>query len=299
MAVELDWLKDFLALAEQRNFSRAAALRHVTQPAFSRRIRALEDWIGTTLFHRLSQGAEVTPAGRHLRPVAEQMVRLLEEARRETRAVGEQETATLSIAATHALSFGFFPVWIRQLPCFESLGTINLVSDSLAGCEALMLAGEVQFLLCHAHAEAEPRLDAARFESLCVGTDRLVAVSAPDAAGSPAHRLAARGGPPPRLLAYSEDSGLGRIVAALRATEIGAAEPVMTSHHAATLASLARGGQGLAWLPLSLAEADLASFRLVRAAPAESEIPIDIRLYRAPDLRNRAARALWAGLVAA
>jgi LysR family transcriptional regulator, hypochlorite-specific transcription factor HypT len=35
--MELNWLEDFLALAERRNFSRAAEARHVTQPAFSRR----------------------------------------------------------------------------------------------------------------------------------------------------------------------------------------------------------------------------------------------------------------------
>ena len=48
--MDLDWLKDFLTLAEQKNFSRAADARNVSQPAFSRRIRALEDWIGTALF---------------------------------------------------------------------------------------------------------------------------------------------------------------------------------------------------------------------------------------------------------
>ena len=37
--MDLDWLKDFLALAEQKNFSRAADARNVSQPAFSRRIR--------------------------------------------------------------------------------------------------------------------------------------------------------------------------------------------------------------------------------------------------------------------
>jgi DNA-binding transcriptional LysR family regulator len=40
--MELIWFEDYLALAETLNFSRAAELRHVTQPAFSRRIRALE-----------------------------------------------------------------------------------------------------------------------------------------------------------------------------------------------------------------------------------------------------------------
>ena len=48
--MEFIWLEDFLALVDSGNFSRAAELRHVTQPAFSRRIRALEDWVGVDLF---------------------------------------------------------------------------------------------------------------------------------------------------------------------------------------------------------------------------------------------------------
>ena len=66
--MDLDWLKDFLALAQEKNFSRAADARHVTQPAFSRRIRALEDWMGTPLFERSAQGATLTPAGAYFRP---------------------------------------------------------------------------------------------------------------------------------------------------------------------------------------------------------------------------------------
>ena len=66
--MDLDWLKDFLTLAEQKTFSRAADVRNVTQPAFSRRIRALEDWTGTPLFVRGAQGTTLTtlhanPAG--------------------------------------------------------------------------------------------------------------------------------------------------------------------------------------------------------------------------------------------
>ena len=76
--MDLDWLKDFLALAEQRNFSRAAEVRNVTQPAFSRRIRALEDWIGTPLFVRGAQGASLTPAGIHFQPLAEDLLRSLQ-----------------------------------------------------------------------------------------------------------------------------------------------------------------------------------------------------------------------------
>jgi LysR family transcriptional regulator, hypochlorite-specific transcription factor HypT len=149
IVMDLDWLKDFLALAEQKNFSRAADARNVSQPAFSRRIRALEDWIGAPLFVRGAQGATLTPAGGYFLPLADDLMRDLQRARRDTRAMGERAGATLSIAATHALSFTFFPNWIRRHMRFEALGTLNLISDSMEACEQIMLGGEVHFLLCH------------------------------------------------------------------------------------------------------------------------------------------------------
>ena len=50
--MDLKWLEDFIALARERSFSRAAEQRHVTQPQFSRRIRALELWVGADLVNR-------------------------------------------------------------------------------------------------------------------------------------------------------------------------------------------------------------------------------------------------------
>ena len=48
--LDLDWLEDFLALAESGNFSRAAKARNIAQPAFSRHIKSLEEWVGVDLF---------------------------------------------------------------------------------------------------------------------------------------------------------------------------------------------------------------------------------------------------------
>jgi DNA-binding transcriptional LysR family regulator len=50
--MNLIWFEDFMALASTGNFSRAAEERHMTQPAFSRRIRALEEWLGVVLIDR-------------------------------------------------------------------------------------------------------------------------------------------------------------------------------------------------------------------------------------------------------
>ena len=111
--MELRWLEDFLALAEHRTFARAAAFRHVTQPAFGRRIRTLEEWFGTPLFVRSAQGAVLTPAGRFLRTPAQELTRNVYQLRQATLEIADREASTLSIAATHALSFVFFPSFSR------------------------------------------------------------------------------------------------------------------------------------------------------------------------------------------
>lgn len=63
MNLELKWLEDFIALAGTRSFSQAAEKRFVTQPAFSRRIRSLEDALGLTLVNRQRTPVELTEAG--------------------------------------------------------------------------------------------------------------------------------------------------------------------------------------------------------------------------------------------
>ena len=64
--MQSDWFIDFMTLASTRSFTRAALLRHVTQPAFSRRIRALEAWAEVDLIDRRVHPATLTPAGRAL-----------------------------------------------------------------------------------------------------------------------------------------------------------------------------------------------------------------------------------------
>ncbi|MGB8711722.1 MAG: LysR family transcriptional regulator, partial [Onishia taeanensis] len=60
--MELRWLEDFIALARTRHFSRAADEQNVTQPTFSRRIKLLEEEMGTTLINRQTLPLSLTPA---------------------------------------------------------------------------------------------------------------------------------------------------------------------------------------------------------------------------------------------
>lgn len=289
--MELNWLEDFLALAEHRNFSRAAAARNVTQPAFSRRIQALEAWVGTPLVLRSPQGVALNAAGEYMRDQAGALVRNLQQMRRGALAAAGREGAALTIAATHALSFTFFPGWVRAHAPLESLGTLNLVSDSMAACERILLAGDADFLLCHHHHAAPARFAPEAFDSVVVGHDRLLPLSAPDAGGAPRWRLSQA---PARLLAYSAPSGLGRILEATQQPgQVSGLEAVFTSPLAAALLTMARQGQGIAWLPASLAAEDLATGRLLEAGEPAHAVPVEIRLFRPRRRQSPVAEAFW------
>lgn len=293
--MELVWLEDFVALSDTSNFSRAAELRHVTQPAFSRRIRALEGWVGTPLFERTAQGTHLTPAGEQFARGAPGLVRTITDLRRDAREVGGRETATLHFAATHSLSFTFFPAWLRGVEQATTVGPVRLVSDSMQACEDLMLQGQNQFMLCHSHPIAPTRLDGAGFVSLSVGEDALVPFSAPDGEGRPRWTLDRVQGEIP-LLAYSAASGLGRIVAASRFDQRASLQPIFSAQLAATLLGMARGGSGIAWLPVSLVAYDVANGTLVPAGSADWTISVGIRLFRPAARQSVAAERFWSHL---
>lgn len=291
------WLEDFLALVDLGHFSRAAEQRCITQPAFSRRVRALEEWVGTPLFNRDLLPVTLTAAGERFRPVAEETLRRLYLGREDAREAGRLAAATVRIASTQTLSVSFFPNWVRTIEGFERIqATINLTAAHMAACEQMMLRGEAQFLLCHDHPTTTHMLASEQFRSVHLGTDMLLPVSAPrpDGAGP----LFVVPGPPDTavpLLTYTGESGLGRILASAQAIERSgtSVKPIFSSHLTSVLVVMARDGHGLAWAPLSIVADDLERGRLVRAAEPGSDIPVEIRLYRPRARQSPAAERLW------
>lgn len=285
-----------MALAATGNFSRAADERHMTQPAFSRRIRALEEWLGVELFDRSSQPARLTETGHWFRKVAQDLQAEVAKLPGEAHAVAEASSSTLRFAATHALSFTFLPRWLRQLEAHTAMGPVQLVSDVQQRCEALLLQEQVQFMLGHGHANVKGPLDETGCPSLVVGADQLMPVSAVGSNGHPLHRIPADGKAPGlQLLAYSAESGLGRILRALKgpALERLNAQQVLTAHLASVLRTMALDGRGLAWLPALLVADDLTSGRLVVAATDAWCIDLEIRLHRGRAALGQAALAFW------
>ena len=293
--MNLIWLDDFMALAATGNFSRAAEERHSSQPAFSRRIRALEEWLGADLFDRDSQPARLTEVGHWFVGIAQDLMLRVTRIPEDARRISEASSITLRMACTHALSTTFWPRWIRSLETRITLGPTQLRSDVLERCELLMAQGKVQFVLSHAHPEVPGELDREPHRSIRVGEDLLIAVSAADADGRPRHALARAAGSRVPVLLYTDESGLGRIMRTLIRQKLDAlAGPVaFTAHLSSLLRAMALEGRGVAWLPLTLVAEDLDQGRLARAADDDWNVPLEIRLYRDLEPIGRTAEDFW------
>ncbi len=289
------WLEDFLTLAATGNFSRAAEKRHMTQPAFSRRVRALEEWLGVELFDRSTQPAQLTPAGVWFKDEAQNLMAQFVRLPGEARAVADENASMLRFAATHALSFTFLPGWLRALEARTGIQPVQLVSDVMHRCEALLQQRRVQFVLSHAHPDSGGVLAHAGYPSVRVGRDTLLPVSAANAAGEPIHTLdgdAAARGP---LLTYSQESGLGRILREVHGAKLGhvSAQTALTAHLATVLKTMAVDGRGIAWLPKALISDELENGLLVVAGSEIWFVELEVRLYRDTIALGKVAEAFW------
>lgn len=294
--LDLDWLEDFLALAESGNFSRAAETRFIAQPAFSRHIKSLEEWVGVALFDRSAHPAVLTPAGERFKPLLEDVLGRIEAARMKARAAHDEAAVGLRFAATHLLSLAFFPSWFSHLE--QTLGprTVQMYSNNLDACEDLMLQRSVQFLLCYGHPAVPGRLEEAGLPMHPIGAETLLPVALAGADGAPAFVLDNSPLEEVPILAYHASSGLGRMLQACLRARLSTGSPhhtVFAAHHAVVLKAMALEGRGIAWLPRSLVAAELQAGQLAVAGSDEWALQMQIRLYRQPQEMTASAEALW------
>jgi len=111
--IELRHLRYFVAVAEELNFSRAAARLGIAQPPLSQQIRRLEELMDTQLFHRSSRRVELTDAGRELLEGARRTLSQAEDAVSGAQRMGRGETGALTVAFAASVMFLSLPRLIR------------------------------------------------------------------------------------------------------------------------------------------------------------------------------------------
>ena len=304
--METKWLEDFVSLAETRSFSRSAQLRHVTQPAFSRRIQALEAWAGTDLVDRSSYPTRLTAAGDTLYDQSLEMLRALQSTRAMLRGHTSAGQDVIEFAVPHTLAFTFFPAWVSTLR--ENFGPIKsrLIAQNVHDAVLRLVEGSCDLLIAYHHSSQPFQLDADRYEMVSLGQEVIAPYAKPDADGVPLFKLPGRAGHPLPYLGYAPGAYLGMVVDLILKQSNTAIhlDRVYETDMSEGLKAMALEGHGIAFLPYSAVKKDLRAKRLVSAAPAELvdlTMTMDLRAYRekpsGKEAKKGAAQALWAYLV--
>jgi DNA-binding transcriptional LysR family regulator len=296
--METKWLEDFVSLAETRSFSRSAQLRHVTQPAFSRRIQALEAWAGTDLVDRSSYPTRLTPAGETLYAQSLDMLQGLQSTRAMLRGHTAAGQDVVEFAVPHTLAFTFFPAWVSSLG--EKFGPLKsrLIALNVHDAVMRLVEGSCDLLIVYHHDSQPFQLDPGRYEMLTLGHEVLAPYVKPAANGAPQYVLPGKAGQPLPYLGYAPGAYLGRVVDMLLKQSSTAIhlDRVYETDMAEGLKAMALEGHGIAFLPLSAVRKEVRAKKLVSAGPG-LDMLMEVRIYRerpgGKAVPKSLAQALW------
>ena len=113
MSMDTQWLQAFVAVADSGSFSQAAETLHLSQPAISKRVAALEERTGTELFDRIGRSVNLTEAGQTLLPHARHVLQELEDSQRALSRLSDGVSGRLSIGTSHHIGLHHLPPVLR------------------------------------------------------------------------------------------------------------------------------------------------------------------------------------------
>jgi len=177
--MEIDQIETFLAVVTYGGFHRAAEALHVSQPAVSGRIRALEHSLGVSLFMRGHANPTLSPAGKALRPHAEQLLRTLAMARQAVHELQPLTGGALRVTASLSVCTYLMPEVMEEYKAANPKTMVHLRSGNSMQVLKMVLDGEADIGVARSLHHPE-------VETMTLRDDPLILV------GHPAHPLASR-----------------------------------------------------------------------------------------------------------
>lgn len=272
--MELKWLEDLLVLLEERSISRAAQRRHVTQPAYSRRIRQLEEWLGVELVDRSTKPIKIRSGGLALEESVRDLVNRFYALRNSVHETSERVT----FVAQHTLAISRFPALMRRLKAKLPQSSYRVVPADYEECEALFYS-DADLLLCYQSAQRQFDFSHKTVRKLDIGTDCLVPVAS--------RQLAQQLGPLTPgmaipMLMYQQGGFLAETLAGTCLPEVirdYRVELICESAFSASLKEMVLADMGIAWLAREIIEQELMDNRVVSYADELGQSEVSIALF--------------------
>lgn len=292
--MDLKLFEDLMALERERSFVRAAEARHVTHPAFGRRIRALEAWAGAVLVDRRKSPVQLTEAGQtlllHIRDTLDNIAQAREQVRSRQGHAGN----VFRLATGRTLARTTVADWLASMsrpgqPLHEQ--RVDVTTRSMNDVVLLLERGEVDMVCCYEHPATSVRLSGQRYRHITLVRDRLVPVSVAGVHGKPLHDL--EGGP---LIVYAASLSLGALLHDYLRRNVPDAgiRTRFVCDSADAVHEFVRKGIGIAWLPWTLVASECNGGTLLALGGRSDEVPFDVRLYRPRARQSTLVEAAWA-----
>ena len=250
--IELRLWRQFVAVAEELHFGRAAQSLHMTQPPLTQAIALLEQRLGVRLFDRTKRSVQLTEAGRVLLPQARELLARAHALPAQARAAAAGEMGRLRLAFVSTVGFDLLPQWVR----------LFRERHPLVQLELLEATGDVQLeLLARGEADAGLMLHSPGFAPEGLSHD--VVATEPLVLALPQRHRLARFDIPPLAEVLSEPIVLfprrilPSVYDALIALYHAAGQPPKLAQEAIqmqTIVNLVSAGLGLAWVPQSVTQ---------------------------------------------
>ncbi|WP_299661447.1 LysR family transcriptional regulator [uncultured Psychromonas sp.] len=280
--MELKWIEDFLCLSQYGSFVKAAKSRCVTQPAFSRRIKALEEWVGVPLINRETYPSTFTKAGTCFLKHAANLKKEIEEARKGTQEVALNKLNTLTFHTQHALSEYVVNKMSTDNPdIFENL-LIHVIADNLHNSAMNFLDKKSSYLVGLSFKTPRLELPSPNIQSAVIGAESLIPIVGIDNNGDAFYQDNAGDIVP--LLSYPSDAFLAQVIETNNAMSQASCEfqTVYINSISNSLKSMALSGRGVAWLPLGLVKDEIKSGKLKIFSKKIKPIDAKIKIFSFP-----------------
>ncbi|MCJ8339189.1 MAG: LysR substrate-binding domain-containing protein [Pseudomonadales bacterium] len=281
--MDLRWLEDVLILLEEGNLTRAAQRRDITQPAFSRRIRAFENWLGYEILDRNVNRVTIRDSTRNSEAEIRALILRLNDLRKKM-SLADPEQKHLTITAQHSLAISMFTDFISLVNVkFEPI-TYSLKTENQGECVSMLIRGDADIMLCY-EAPDDPKFPFDdTFLSMTWGTDHLV----PVVGGSLIPMLDSDGSLPDKIpiITFPKDSFFDRVLSTSNCknlTRDPTFQVICESAFSAGIREMALNGIGMAWLPLSLITHEIETGKLIDKSNLYGSVPLNISLYGRPE----------------
>lgn len=145
--MELHQVRYFLAVARTLNFTRAAEMCNVTQPALTKGVQKLEQELGGQLIYRERQLTHLTDLGKAVLPMLERALASTEAVRRRARQFQQKEVAPLAIGLAPSISASLVLEPIAEIRKFVPGLHVELREEPPSRLVELLLEGEINVAL--------------------------------------------------------------------------------------------------------------------------------------------------------